>query len=445
MKPLLFRMAMYSLGLSCGCSPSLAWYGHTPDRTERIEVRQRNKMQWLAMGERESPKFDAFGTDAFAFALGGRHVAVAAVRIGKDGVSRWHVVRDFKEGARWDGLAGLVYSPNGKHLAYAGVRNGRWHLVVDEKPGPAFDTIEPDTIAWSLNGERLGVVAQDGPCARAVIDSQIGACFRRIIGVSVGQTPASDIVLAVFPSDGRAHLLVGGTEKANMAVATSLSVDDSREHWAVLAMTEPPEEGMRVLVDEKAQPVVDQIVKFVWAPKGSSFAYVARRGKTHVVVEGARTSREYDSAETPVFSEDGAHVGHIGHASRRGFVTIDGHVLWSEELPVTALVLDRSGKRRAFMYRDTKGPVIAVDDARYRYDVVIDGSLRFSRDGQHWAALVGSLAESKLRLIMDGQTQLPFESEELFGGGLYRNTPDPIGTWVSGELELYLRGHHGSK
>lgn len=446
MKRLLYGTALFCGGFSCGCSSTLAWYGHTPDRTQRIEVQVRSDEQRLVIGDQTSVPYEVFATKAFVFAAGGRHVAVAAARKGDDGQRKWHVLRDFREGAAWDSLAKLDFSPEGVHLAYVAERNRRWHMVVDEKPGPSFDTVQPDTISWSPDGQRWGYVAQEGSCVRAVFETEVGRCFRQVIGISTGKTSAHDMTLAVLLSDDpRVHLFVGGQARGAWAGAKALYVDPSGEHWAILAETEFPEDGLRMVVDGREQPVFEKIAKFVWAPNGLSFAYAAWQQANWFVMENERLSRPYDTVEKPVFSSDGRHVGHVGYAALHGFVVVDGQTVWWDKYPVTALTFDPQGKRKAFMYRDAQGPVIAVDETRHRYDVVIDGSLRFSQDGQHWAAIVGSLAQKKLSMVMDGQTPLPFDSEEFFGGGLYRNLPDPFGTWVSGELELRLRGHHARK
>jgi len=398
-KALLLSSALLSVGLSCGCSPALAWYGHTPDRTQRIEVQQRNKKQRLVIGDRKSAEYDGFATHAFVFASGGRHVAVAAMRIGNDGVARWHVVRDFHESAAWDALAGISFAREGRHLAYAAERKGRWRIVVDEQPGPPFDAREPDPRSWAPRSARWGYVAQDGPCKRVVIESQIGECYRRVIGFSVGRTRAQDMTLAVLSSgDSRVHFFIGEDEKANFVGARALYVDASGNRWAILAETEPPEVGFRMIVNGKDQPSFDEIGKFVWEPYQRSFGYTARRDKSWFVMEEDHSSRAYDAVEPPVFSGhgrsiDGRHVGHVGRAGSQGFVFVDGKIFWSDKYPVTALTFNTFGNRVAFMYRDAQSPVIAVDDARHRYDIVIDGSLRFSRDGHHWAALVGSLPE----------------------------------------------------
>ncbi|MBK9263429.1 MAG: hypothetical protein IPM54_26945 [Polyangiaceae bacterium] len=437
-------LALLSVGLSCGCSSALAWYGHTPDRTKRIEIRQSHGKQWLVMGDQKSAEYDAIATHAFAFADGGRRTAVAALRIGKDGAQRWHVVSDFKEGPAWDGLAGLVFSPNGAHLAYAAENKKRWHVVVDGKVGPVFEWIDPASMTWSADGKRLGYVAGAGECARAVIEDNPGDCHRRVIGLSVGRKAEHDIALVVEKSgEHPARLLIGGKEAANFVYARSLHTDSTGEHWAVIAETEPLGVGYHLVVDGNPQPSFDEISAFVWAPAGKAFAYTARRDATWYAIEPRTASRPYDAVEVPVFSGDGLHVGHVGRVGAEGFVSVDGKVVWSRTGPVTALTFDTQGKRIAFMYRDAKGPVIAVDKARHHYDVVIDGSLRFSRDGRHWAALVGSLSKRKLTMIMDGEKQLPFDSEELFGGGLYKNSREAIGTWVAAELELYLGAQHG--
>jgi hypothetical protein len=70
---------------------------------------------------------------------------------------------------------------------------------------------------------------------------------------------------------------------------------------------------------------------------------------------------------------------------------------------------------------------------------VIDGSLRFSADGRHWAALVGTRSERELFITVDGTSRLPFDAQELFGGGVRGSDVRAfLGSWVLAELERFL-------
>jgi hypothetical protein len=419
------------LGLASGCSAvQLAWYGHTPDRTQVVEVQQRGDAQWLSIGARRSKPYRAIAVDDLAFDADGRRFAFAAEL--SERPERWTIVEDFVEGRTWEAVAGLRFGPRGGRLVYAGLEGGHWRLIVDGAPGPSFDAVDVDSIVFSPDGRRVAYVVQDGGCARAVFDGRAGDCVARVVGLAAGDVGARDVTVV---DDGTgAHVCVGERRVFDLPNARSLSVDPAVEHWAVT--TDSPD-GQRLVVDGSAGDAFDAIGAVVWAPDGRAIAYTARRGRAWHVVAGGQASGPYGAVEEPVFAANGSHLGYLARDPERSVVAIDGRVVWESEAPATALTLSPDGARRAWMYRDGAKAVIAVDDQRYPFEVAIERTLRFSRDGRHWAALVGSLAERRLSVAVDGRPVAPFDAAELFGGSP-RDVETHLASWVSAELELYL-------
>jgi hypothetical protein len=227
---------------------------------------------------------------------------------------------------------------------------------------------------------------------------------------------------------------VGGTLVRYLQRARSLNVDPAVRHWAVVASAPG---GERLVVDGADEEMFDEIGQVVWAPDGHSVAYLARRrGAWFVLCEG-RASEPYAEVESPVFAASGSHLGYLARDPGRSVVAIDGKVVWESEAAATALALSDDGSRRGWLYRDGARSVIAVDDRRYPFDVAIEHTLRFSHDGRHWAALVGSLADRRLYVTVDGSASLPFDAAELFGDPAGGVEPR-LASWVSAELELYL-------
>jgi len=259
---------------------------------------------------------------------------------------------------------------------------------------------------------------------RTVVDGLAGACFSKVVGLAVADAPAGDVLVvadaAPMTSGVDAHVSVGGAHVRDVRGACSLSVDASVRHWAVVADAAgdavpgaPP--AARLIVDgAEPQEAFDHIGRVVWAPDGSAVAYTARRGDRWRVVIGEHASVGYAEVEDPVFAARGAHLGYVARDPGRSVVVIDGKTVWESEAPATALALSADGSRRGWIYREGAKAVIAVDDQRYPFDVAVEQTLRFSRDGRHWAALVGSLVGRKLYVTVDGRSSLPFDSEELF-------------------------------
>jgi len=74
------------------------------------------------------------------------------------------VVVDGLPGSEYDGIAegGLVFSPDGKRIAYGAKNGNKWFVVIDGKPGPEYDdivqrepTFQPDG-SFAYLAERSG-------------------------------------------------------------------------------------------------------------------------------------------------------------------------------------------------------------------------------------------------------------------------------------------------
>jgi hypothetical protein len=403
-----------------------------------VEVHQEGKTQWLALDGRSSRRYRSIAVDELAFDPDGRRLAFAA-EVGEH-PERWSVVADFVEGRSWDGVAGLRFGPGGRRFAYAALDGNRWQMVVDGAPERSHDEVDPASLRFSPDGLRLGYVADDGGCARAVVDAVAGPCAARIVGLALADVASHDVTVVADAADGSdAHVLVGSSRVIDLASAGELAVDRAARHWAVV--TRSPE-GWRLVADGRAEEAFEEVDRVTWAPDGGAVAYAAQRdGAWHVVV-GGRMGPPYAEVEEPVFAANGPRVGYVARDAGRSVVTVDGRIVWESTSLATGLTLSDDGARAAWVYKDAGTSVIAVDHERYRFETAVEKTLRFSRDGRHWAALVGSLAERRLFVVVDGHTQLPFDAEELFGspGG---DAGERLGAWVSGELELYL-AHRGS-
>lgn len=379
----------------CG-SAQLAWVGHTPDRTTPVEVHQDGHGQWLTVGSRSSGRYAFIAAEELAFAPEGGRIAFAA-QIGAR-PERWSVVADFAPGRVWDGVAALRFGPGGIRFVYAAEQSSRWRMVIDGAADRAFDSLDPESITFSADGRRVGYVAHDGACARAVIDSVAGPCAAVVVGLALADAPARDLVAFADTRDGsRGRVFVGADEVADLEGLREVAVDRDVGHWA---------------------------------------AVVASADGLHLVVDGHPRS-PHREIETPVFAAHGAHVGYLARDPGRSVVVVDDRIAWESPAPATALAISDDGSRLGWFCREGDETVIVVDQRRHAFEVAVERTLRFSRDGQHWAALVGSRAERRLFVVLDGQVELPFDAAEFFGNP-WGDPGARLGAWVAGEMESYL-------
>ena len=152
------------------------------------------------------------------------------------------IVLDGHIGIAFEKVTDPVFSPDGRHLAYAGKKHGRWYVVLDGVPGKSYDHVLalPNQSAYacclrfSPDGS-LAYVAQHGDRWCVVTDGKEGPWFAAIDGDSL-----------TFSADGRHLAYIAANEHGKLVVmdgvpgkpapavgAPALSADG--RHWGYLA------------------------------------------------------------------------------------------------------------------------------------------------------------------------------------------------------------------
>ena len=117
---------------------------------------------WWWMGERGPAMTDR--RLVAVFSPDGKRVAYGRKQGGK-----WLVVVDGKPGPAYDGIGRgtLIFSPDSKHVAYGAQQGDKWLVVVDGKPGPTYDGIPNGSPVFSPDSQHVAYGAQQGDkCAR---------------------------------------------------------------------------------------------------------------------------------------------------------------------------------------------------------------------------------------------------------------------------------------
>lgn len=94
------------------------------------------------------------GSDLPVFSPDGRRTAYV-LRAGPDA----HVVVDDRKGPRFDSAGRPLFSPDGRRIAYVARLGKAHHVVLDGTPGPAFEDIDDRTLVFSADGKHLAYAA----------------------------------------------------------------------------------------------------------------------------------------------------------------------------------------------------------------------------------------------------------------------------------------------
>ena len=241
--------------------------------------------------------------------------------------SKLLVVVDGKEGPEYVhvGRETLIFSPDGKRLAYETWNGDKRVVVVDGKPGPEYDWIGQGTLVFSPDSKRFAYVARKGyENSRdvVVLDGREGPEYDQIIWEPIF-SPDGKRVAYIAEKGDKSVLVVDGREGPefdSVHFYTPFPFD-----LADLTVERKPEEGWNWV---KAVGHWDHgwiaMGGPVFSPRGQHVAYAARKdGKCFVVLDG-RAGPKYDQVwGGPSFHPDG-RLEYL--ASRKGILYRVRHV-----------------------------------------------------------------------------------------------------------------------
>ncbi len=316
------------------------------------------------------------------------------------------IVADGQKGQKYDCIAlgsdsrrpdwpKCLFSPDGKHLAYAAARGVKWMAVLDGKEGREYDSV--DSLVFSEDGNHLAYRAgARGEWNRwehfIVRDGKEGQRYeQRLRGITVGDP--------VFNADG--------THLAYTLVQEDMETEKIRYH---------------LILDEKAVASDDNMDDVRLSPDGKQFAYLkqegGRDGRVHIVgnVLGIRT---YDRIrKEPRYTANGG-LTYVAERARKLEAVIDGKAV---EIGAK-FVLAPDGSRLAYL-AEKEGKRIMVVDGKPgpAFENIYWESWSppsFSRDGKHFA--YGARNQYRFYMVVDDKVSRPYTLWHIYGMNFSRD------------------------
>ncbi len=314
------------------------------------------------------------------------------------------VVVDGKPGPPLHDVAGLRFSPDGKHFVYYYSADDQYKVTLDSKAARSLDGAQPESIQFSANG-KLGFIARKGTgCVAVVDDKERGACQQ------MGQLQLS--------ADGRRFAYVSGTSDGESVVvdgkpgrpyekitSVMFSPDGSR-----VAYTGHLSTGDYVVVDEQESPPYRFISHFEFAAAGKRYGYVGSTENGVVIVIDGKASKPYRTFRDLAISPDGSRYAYeadldLSKMSVRQYVgrthdsefNIDGKVFPATNIVATLKPSSDPNDKDIFRFSpDSKHLAMAsMVPGGAKYVITVDGvdgptsgwcnRFTFSPDGAHFA------------------------------------------------------------
>jgi len=312
----------------------------------------------------------------------------------------WEELRD---GCLPQLLPGLFFSPDGRRLAYAVARGKQWAMVVDGKPGTAYD--ELGAPIFSSKGRRIAYTARTGRRWQVVVDGSEADRSFSAIGAGRGLRGDPTVLDPIFSTDGKHLAYVAITQttigfdyylvKDGQKIGPYTEISDLTfsTNWARYAFRAGIADGKQVIVDTgKAQPAFAALSAPALSADGRHLAYSALNDRRSPVLirDGKLQSCSGDRRlRTPIFSPDGKQLVTLitGKEGQDGLVRDGVVVAWAGESPrdgIYTVTFSPDSRRLAYL---THEALVVVDEGR-QPGIPHDWRFVFSPDSRHLAYTV---------------------------------------------------------
>jgi len=244
----------------------------------------------------------------------------------------------------------IVFSPDGRKVAYMAKEGGKWFVVVNNKTGKDYDSVGDltSTPIFSPDSKMVAYTVREGEKNFVVINEEEGKAYGWIFDIIFSPDSKKLAYAATGPKEKEAFLVVGEKEGKNYDLVFSPVFSSDSQNLAYVAAESPQIAGDIMYYEKNFVVVNDKEGKnyevipmnfptsLVFSPDGKKIAYeVQQNHEGFIVLNGIEdgTYKEYGPYDWVmwdpplVFSPDSKHFAFTGknkEGNKRAFVVIDG-------------------------------------------------------------------------------------------------------------------------
>lgn len=373
------------------------------------------------------------GDKRLVFSQDGSHLAYLAkagnaVVLMLDGKEAARYVAIVDNGSSFHG--GIVFSPDGKRMAYTASDNRDYNgvfIVLDGKKsvGQYGSTLCP---AFSPDGKRFAFVAQ----------MKSGGCFVILDGREFKQHNLGHV------SDARYTHMAFSADSLHFAFTAGVEMNKGKRFM--------------VLDGKKTGKMYDQVYFPTFSPNGKRLAYLAIRGGDAFWVVDGREGKKFKTMYGPitafnnfVFSSDSGHFGYEINTEDKQLVVVDGQEQGKDGFYSHngRLTFSPDGKRFVFCTYSDIDPTNAARRGKWKAAIVIDGKKSekeysgvdypvFGPDSKRIAymAFAGEETGAKMSVVVDDVDGEEYDM--IIGGRIFFSGPNDLHYFVRKGYSFYL-------
>jgi len=321
---------------------------------------------------KEHARYADIGDRSIVLSQDGRRVAYAAKRA----AGQWLVRVDNVETETYDEIGTVLFSPNGRRVAYAAKADGQWYVVVDSKKSKAYDGVAK--ICFSPDSERVGYIAWKGATRLVVINNEQVGQFSEVGAEGLVFSPDSKRFALAATLNNRQTAVIDGTPTGFFDKCDNIVFSPDSQH---VAFRSAQAGKQLVVVDTKHSKEYEGVGTntILFSPDGSRLAFgaVVGRNKQVVVLDSAEGASYEGVGSRMVFSPDSRHLACVvsQNGGTRRSVVIDGiEGKGYAGLQENTLAFSPDGMYLAYWAGDGSGQFVVVNGSEAgRYDGFLRG------------------------------------------------------------------------
>jgi Tol biopolymer transport system component len=352
----------------------------------------RDKKPLLVIDGQGGPVYDNRGLSIggpkdLIFSPDGKRLAYVAAEGSLRHLS-FRLVVDGKAGAEYDEIFNLIFSPDSKHIAFAAEIGKHLTVVEDGHPGTEYDEIYGP--AFSPDSKHVVFGAQQGKKSFVVVNGQEGTYDSLTAWGVTDRTNSHDMSRPIYGVDSQSsvayddlsHIALRGVFVGVLPEFTHLAFSSDGSHMAYAAK----KGGEWVIVVDGRVTAECKETGYgspALSPDGKRLAFAERDGREgtfRLVVDG-QPGAEYHAIYNPSFSPDGKHIAYTarkGSTSGEGFTLVEDGQEGPDFSGIGNWAFSSDSKHVAYAAQTQRGLIAYNDrgsmtDGAGKWSVVLDG------------------------------------------------------------------------
>lgn len=373
-----------------------AYVGRKPDGKDYIVIDGFEKKEYESVGPLTK------GGGMFEISSDGKLAFTAMIK------GRWFlVINDKVFGKGYDGIDSLIFSPDGKSIAYVASEAGKGFIVYNGKEGKRYGIVAKPI--FSPDSKNLAYLAIDKDDYFVVLNEIEGQAYGYICSDSLTFCENGDLVYAAYRGE-KSYLVINGVEIKKNVLCPSNSTfvfsPDCKNFAYVVSKNFYSENSKYfVVLNGKEGKKYDGIgYNLVFSPDSKNFIYIAyEKGKAFLVINGEVSKEKYSQIGEVVFSPNSKNISYSAffYESNNATVVWNGKVLGRYKYPYS---LKYSSDSKHLIFIDRRGEnefggtlgnreVLIIDgkECKNEYDKIFTETIKFAEDGKlYFIARIGN-------------------------------------------------------